>query len=79
MIRDIEVIVNSKFSDHNLLIAGVNMCDVNKEDSVKKNFCSTDIPEYNLEKASDEDWDKALEWLQNKDLSEVDESELSVS
>ena len=36
MIRDIEVIVNSKFSDHNLLIAGVNMCDVNKEDSVKK-------------------------------------------
>ena len=68
--------MNSKFSDHNLIISGVNMWEVNKEDSAKKNFCDTAIPEYNIEEASDELWDSALDWLMNKDLDEVDEAEL---
>ena len=48
MVKDIEMIVNSKFSDHNLIISGINMCEVNKEDSAKKSFCDTAIPEYNI-------------------------------
>ena len=74
MIKDIEMIVNSKLSDHNLIVTRVNMTDVNKEEAMKKNFCDTAIPEYNLDEASDEEWECALDWLLNKDLETVDES-----
>ena len=52
------------------------MTDVNKEEAMKKNFCGTAIAEYNLDEASDEELECALDWLLNKDLETVDESEL---
>ena len=39
LVRDIETVINSKLSDHNLIISTVNMSDDKVEDSAKKNFC----------------------------------------
>ena len=76
LIKDIETVVNSKLSDHNLIIAGVNMSDEKAENAAKKNFCDTEIPQHNLEDASEEDWQDALDWLMNQDLDNLNESEL---
>ena len=48
IVRDIEIVINSKLSDHNLIISTVNMSDDKVKYSVKKNFCDTDIPEHNI-------------------------------
>ena len=62
----IEIIENVDMSDHNFLVAHINKeAEVLNEVS-RTNFCSTSIPEFNLQKATTEEWRKARETFSNK-------------
>ena len=76
LVRDIKIVINSKLSDHNLIISTVSISDDKVEDTVKKNYCDTKIPEHNIEEASEETWEEALDWLSDKDLDDMTEKEL---
>ena len=65
----IDMIVNSKFSDHNLMISEVNIDNVIDDSENMRNFCKTNIPLYDLN--CDTDLDTALEWISNKNLEEI--------
>ena len=73
-ISNIDMCVNSKFSDHNLIFSTVNMDEVKDDNDTKKNFCQTNIPLYNLD--SEEGWATAIEWFNDKNLENVNIDEL---
>ena len=59
LVESSEVIKNVSISDHNFVIATLNRESIQDTEARKANFCSTDIPLYNLCKGSTEDWNKA--------------------
>ena len=65
LIESSEIITNVQISDHNFVIATTNRDTIKNKETKKTNFCSTDIPLYNLKKGSTEDWNKAREDLED--------------
>ena len=70
MIDEVEVIKNSKISDHDVIIAKLGRESFKDKEVKKINFCSTAVPEYNLKKASPEDWNAARIEFKNKQFDE---------
>ena len=59
LVESSEVLKNVSISDHNFVIATLNREYTQETESRKINFCSTEIPLYNLSKGSTEDWNNA--------------------
>ena len=77
MITNIEYIVNSRFSDHSLLVSRVKMDNINERDVEKKSFCDSDIPLYNLHDNCEDRWVKANDWLSNCELNDIELSDFN--
>ena len=58
-IEDIEIISNLKISDHNFIVATTNRDTIKTKENKKVNFCSTNIPLYNLKAGDSENWNRA--------------------
>ena len=69
IVDHIEVIENVKVTDHKMLIAHMNIEAVIVGQDVRKNFCSTSIPRYNLHKAAPSQWQKARQDLAEANIN----------
>ena len=69
-IEEVEIISNAKVSDHNFVVAFSESNASKRKEDLKKNFCSTVIPKYNIKRADIDSWKKAREQMEEYETNE---------
>ena len=75
IVNSYETIINNRFSDHNILKLKLNVAKEEKEDIVKLNPYPNKIYEYDLMKATDEDWIRYNKIIEKEEDKFVKDSE----
>ena len=59
LIEEVEIIENSTISHHKFIVAGLDRLAIITKEEQLKNFCTTQIPRYNLKNGTVENWNRA--------------------
>ena len=70
--------INSYISDHNTIIAEVDFVGLSNIEEKKVNHCEKEIPDYDLMNASDEQWSKAKEWMEELNYENITNDQLVI-
>ena len=69
-IDEVEILENFKISDHSMIVAKLHRDSIKDTEETLKNFCTTQIPKYNLRRASVQSWEAARDQFQKIDFSD---------
>ena len=74
-IDEIEILENATITDHSLIIATLTRESLKDTEETKHNFCTTEVPKFNLRGASTEAWAAARKDLSDSKFDENRNSE----